>query len=111
MVLQRPDSDLERQPRLAEAAHAGEREQPGGAQQPAQVGDLALAPDEGRHLLRQVVRRRRERAQRREIRSQLLVQKLEDVLGTGKVAQAHRAQVAQGDGGGQPRRDEPGHRP
>ena len=53
-----PRGELQREPRLAAAAGAGEREQPGVAQQPSELRQLALAPDEARQLARQAARGR-----------------------------------------------------
>ena len=50
----RVGSDLERQPRLAAAAGAGERHQPGAPQQARDVRALALAADERGQLAREV---------------------------------------------------------
>lgn len=48
--------DPRRQPRLAQAARTGQREQPGAGEQPPRFGHLPLAPDETCHLRRQVPR-------------------------------------------------------
>ncbi len=87
--------DLQRQPRLAEAAHAEQREQARAFEESLRVGELGFAPDERRSLLRQVVGRRLERAQRGKVLPELRVQELIDVLARREVAQPHRAQVAQ----------------
>ena len=60
--------------------------------------DVVLAPDERRRLLREVVGRRLERAQRREVEPELRVDDLIDVFGRREVLQAHAAQVAHRDG-------------
>ena len=67
--------DLQRQPRLAEAAHAQQRQQARFPSSALASRQLPLAPDERRELLRQVVRRRLERAQRREILPELRMQR------------------------------------
>ena len=65
------------------------------AEQRLDLGELALAADERGHLLRQVVGRRLQRAQRREFLPQLRMQDLIDALGAREVAQPHGAQIAQ----------------
>ncbi len=57
--------DLQRQARLADAAGAHQRQQWRAGQQRRDFGLLTLAADERRQLLRQVVGRRLQRAQRR----------------------------------------------
>ncbi len=109
-IVHQPPSDLQRQPRLADAADTGERHQPVLREQLRNVLDLALAADERRQGLGQVVRRCGERAQRREIGAEVRVLNLEDTLGTCEVAQAHFAQVAQRDPRGEPLLHERGHR-
>ena len=89
--------DLQRQPRLAETAHPEQREQRRFLEQLSHLGLTALAADERRHLLRQVVRRRLERAEGREVLAQLGMHRLVDVLRAREVAQPHTAQVAQRD--------------
>jgi hypothetical protein len=64
--------DLERQPRLAAAPGAGERHEPGAAQQARDLRALALTADERGQLAREVAAARRRRARRR--RQQLLVE-------------------------------------
>ena len=49
--------DLQRQPRLAQAADSGQREQSGSSQESLGILDFALAADKRRELLRQVIRR------------------------------------------------------
>ena len=51
-------ADPYRQPRLADAAEAGEGDDAGLGQQPRDLRDVALAPDEAAHLGRQPPRRR-----------------------------------------------------
>ena len=58
---------LQRQARLAEASAAQQRQEPRLAEQPGDFGEFALARDERRQLLRQVVRRLRERPQGRKL--------------------------------------------
>ena len=56
---------LQRQPRLAAAARADQRQHPRGAEQPSDLLELPFPPDEAGQLLRQVVGQRIERPQRR----------------------------------------------
>ena len=93
--------DLQREAGLAETAHAEEREQARALEQLLRLGDFALAPDERRELLRQVVRRRFERAQRREILPQVGMQDLVDVLGRRQVLEPDAAEIAKRDRRGQ----------
>ena len=96
-VLHQVGGDLQRQPRLAETAHPQQRQQPRLPEQVLGVAELALAPDERRDLLRKIVRRRLERAQRRKILLDFRMHELIDMLGRGKVAQPDAAQIAQRD--------------
>ena len=72
------------------------------SEQRLRLRELALAADERRELLRQVVGRRLERAQRRKILPQLRMQHLVHVLGCRQIPQPDRAEIAQGDLGRQP---------
>ncbi len=94
-LVEHVSSDLQRQPRLAEAAHSEQREQPRAPEQLADFGLAAFAANERRHLLRQVVGRRFERAQCGEFLAKLGMHRLVDVLRTREVAQPHAAEVAQ----------------
>ena len=67
VIVQHVGGRLQGQPRLAQAARAKQRHQPPFLQRAPDFGQLALTTDERGHLLRQVVRRRGERTQRREI--------------------------------------------
>ena len=87
--------DLQRQARLAVTAEAEQRQQPRFAQQALRVGELALAADERRDLLRKIVGRRFERTQRGERVAQLRVDELVERFRGAEVAQADRTQVAQ----------------
>ncbi len=89
--------DLQREPRLAAAAGAGQREQPGLAQQRLHFRDFLFAADEARQLLRQVVGRRVQRAQRRERALQFAGHELPEVLGARQIAQADAPQVQELD--------------
>ena len=60
IFLQHISADLQRQTRLAEAAHAQQGQQAGTLEQFLDVGKLALAPDEGGDLLRKIIRCRLE---------------------------------------------------
>jgi hypothetical protein len=64
--------------------------------------ELALAADERRDLVRQIVRRRLHRAERGEIAPQLRMNKLIDLLGMCQITQAHVAEIAERDTGRQP---------
>ncbi len=103
-------ADLQRQSRLADAAGAGQRQQPRRREESADLGELALAPDERGDLERQVVRRGLQRAQRREVPAQLRMHELVDALRIGEAAQAHGADVAQRDAVRQAVADELGRR-
>ena len=86
IFLQHVSPDLQGQPCLAEAAHSKQGQQPCAFEQALGIGELAPPPDERRNLLWQVIRRRFERAQRREITAQLRVDELVDVLARRQVA-------------------------
>ena len=101
MLVHRFGRDLQRQPRLAEPARTDEGQQSAAAKQPDDGAHLRFAADERCDLLRQVVRRRLERAQRREIAAQIGMQQLEHALRCGKIAQADRAEIAQRSAGRQ----------
>ena len=94
-------ADLHREARLAEAAHAEQRQQPRLTEPLLGLRHFALAADERRGLLRQVVRRRLERAQRRKLLPEVRMQDLVDVLGRGQVLQPDAAEIAQRDPRGQ----------
>ena len=87
--------DLQRQPRLAETAHAEQRQQAVALEELSGLLELALASDERGELLRQVVGRGFERAQRREVRPQVGMQDLVDVLRGRQVLQPDAAEIAQ----------------
>jgi len=80
IFLQHVGSDLQGQTCLAEAAHSKQGQQTRAFEQAFGIGELAFPPDEWRDLLRQIVRRRFERAQRREITAKLWMDELIDVL-------------------------------
>ena len=84
---------LQREPSLANSADAHQRQEPASHQQVLDFGELALASDERRKLLRQVVGRCFERAQRRKFLSQLRMHKLVDMLGRRQVLEPHEAQI------------------
>ena len=96
IFLQHVGSDLQGQTCLAEAAHSKQGQQPRALEQALGIGKLALAPDERGNLLRQIVRRRFERTQRREILAEAGVYELVDMLARRQVAQPHAAKIAQG---------------
>ena len=91
-----------RQARFADAARAQKRDQPVLRQQAVQLGQHLLAVDEAVQRLGQVVGRGRQRAQRREVRSQRRRQHLPHPLRQGQITQPHGAQVAQRHAGRQP---------
>ena len=68
--VQQPGRGLQAEPGLARAARAGQRDQPGAAEQAAHLGELGVPADEARHLRREVVPQLRvvQRPQRRERR-------------------------------------------
>ncbi len=109
--VERVGCDLQRQPRLAEAAHAQQREEPRLAEQRGGLGKLPLASDERRELFGQVVGRRFERAQCGEILPELRMDELADLLGRRQVLQPHAAELAQRDPAGQAFANEIGERP
>ena len=86
---------LQREPRLAGAAHADQRHQATGRQEPRDVRQLPLAPNERGDLEREVRGMRRGGAQRRELAPQSRRDELVDVLGPVQVAQPMLAQVDQ----------------
>jgi len=102
VVVERVRRHLQRQAGLAEAAASQQRQQAHVAEQRPHFRKLALAGDKWRQLSRQVVGRRLERAQRRELRAQTRMDDLMNALRFGKVAQAYRPQVAQRHPLGQP---------
>ncbi len=90
-------ADLEGQPRLADAAHAGQRDQPVG---PHQLGDLAdqrLAPDERTELAWQVAGEVVDTAQDGELRRDPFGHHLEYSNPAAQPTQQVLAQRAQGD--------------
>ncbi len=109
-IIERVGCDLERQAGLAEAAGADDGDEPCSAQQFPDLAQLTLAADERRDLLRQVVRYRFERAQRRKMRAQRRMNHLVDPLRAREVAQACGTKVAQRYAGRQSRFDQIGDR-
>jgi hypothetical protein len=101
-VIHRLGCALQRQAGLAEAAGAHQRHEAPLGERTPKLGERALATDERGHLLRQVVRRRGERAQGGKLVSQRRMHDLEYALGTRQIAQADGAQVLQRDGGRKP---------
>ena len=89
--------DLQRQPRLAQPADPGQREQSGSSQESLGILDFALAADKRRELLRQVVRRRFQRAQRRERLPKARMQQLVDSFRARESLEAHLTKVAERD--------------
>ncbi|MDZ7653119.1 MAG: hypothetical protein U5L03_11480 [Burkholderiaceae bacterium] len=65
------------------------------AQQRPDLGQFSLAADEGVELLCEVVRRARQRTQRRELAAQARMDQLEQPVGLGQVTQPDDAEVAQ----------------
>ena len=95
-------ADLQREARLAEPAHAEERQQSRAGEQLLHLGPLALAADERRELLRQVVGRRLQLAQRREVLVKLRVYDLEHGFRRRKALQAYAPEILQRYVGRQP---------
>ena len=88
--------DLDREPGLADAADAGERDEARRRRAPSPTRmQLVVATDERRQLHRQVARERVERSQGRESRRPARRRDLEDPLGPREVAQAVLAEVEQ----------------
>ena len=86
--------DLQRETGLADAAHPGQRHQRRPTDQLRQRRDLGLAPDERRHLTRQVVARERvQRAERRELPPQIGMGYLKQALRPPQVTQPVLSQV------------------
>ena len=102
--------ELERQPRLADAPGAEQRQQARPLERLPRFVELVLAPDERRRLNRQVVGRAFQRAQRREVAPQRWMEDLVEPFGTRQVAQADEAEVAQRDVLGQPSAHQVDHR-
>ncbi len=94
--------DLQRQPRLADPADSTECQEPRFLEGCLDFLLLALAANERRDLLRQVIRNRLQRSQCREIRTQLRMLDLIDVLGARQIAQANATEIAQRHAVGQP---------
>ncbi len=87
--------NLQRQPRLADAADAEQREDRDPGEELFHLGLPALAADERGRLPWQVVGRRFERAQRRKVLPQLRMKHLINVLGAREIAQSHASEVAE----------------
>jgi hypothetical protein len=95
MLVEDFGGELQREPRLADAAGTQQGDQPRGFQKLPDMREVVLAADERRQLLRQIVRRRVERAQRRKILQQIRVQQLIHALRDVEAPQAHHTQLAQ----------------
>jgi hypothetical protein len=89
--------ELEREPCLARAARAGQRDEPGAAQQRQRLGELPFPAHEGRQLGGQVVRMGVERTKRRELGSKPVHDELGEPLRRAEVLEAMLAKVAQPD--------------
>ena len=88
--------DLDRQPRLACAACAGQGHEPVVGQGAADLGDLCCAADEARQLRREIMRGNGIRCpQRWEVVAQIGMAQLRYPDGTGEVAQPVAAQIGQ----------------
>jgi hypothetical protein len=72
--------------------------------------ELALAPDEGRQLRREIVRRAVQRAQRGKVAAQARMRHLVDALRRRQAAQLYRSQIPQRDAGRQAIANERGDR-
>ena len=83
---------------LARPARAGERDQAGGGDQAAHLGELTVAADEARHLRREVVEQLRvvERPEGRESQGETVGLELENPLGQAEVLEPVQAKVPQG---------------
>src|SRR5450631_635552 len=110
IVIQDFGCNLQRQSRFAKTTDAKQRQQPCIGEQLLDLGEFVLAADESGHLLWQIIRRRFERTQRREILTKFRVQHLVDKLRTRQAAQPHCAEVAQRHAFGQPLADERDYR-
>ena len=93
---------LQREPSLADAPCAHEREQPRSRQRLRHLVEFALAPYERGCLLRQVVRGELQRAQRGEVVAQRAMLQLVQALRACKVSQPNQAEVSHRDQIGQP---------
>ena len=89
MFLQHVGGGLQREPRLADATDTDQRHEPVRSEQRLDLGLLPFPADERCDLLRQVVRRGLQRAQRRKVSPQLWMHDLVDALGAREIAQAH----------------------
>src|SRR5439155_20465117 len=87
--------DLQRQPCLAKAAHAEQREKARTREQLLRLLALTPAANERRDLLRQIVGRCLELAQRGKILMQRRMEQLIDGFGCGETFEPHRAQAAE----------------
>ncbi len=96
-VVRCPGRQLERQPRLAGPARAGERQQPGRGEQAGRRLELGVAPDERRQLGRQVVRPGIERSEGREVGRQAGGDDLDDPHRRAQVLEPVVAEVPQRD--------------
>ena len=92
-VVQHLGAHLQRDPCLAQSADARHRHEAVPVEPSLDFGELAVAADERRELLRQIVRLRAERAQRGKVAPQRWVDELVDALGSRQIAQAHAAEV------------------
>ncbi len=93
-VVDHVGSHLQRQSRLADAAHADQRKQPCAAQRPPDFGELAFATDKRRDLLRKIVWRTLKRTQCGVIPAKLRMHDLVNALGVREIAKANGAQVS-----------------
>ena len=93
--------ELYRQSRLAAASDPGQRQESGLPEELRVLGEIVLAADEARQLLREAVGRRVERAQRRKGARQIGVKQLPHIFGGREVAQSHTTKVQNVGAGGE----------
>ncbi len=87
--------DLQRAPRLADTSGTEQRDDAVAVHDRLDLRDVAIAPDEARHLLRQVVVGNVQRPQRRKVRSEAECGHLKHVFRRGEVLEPVHAHVAQ----------------
>ena len=93
VLLDERAADLDREPRLADAADAGQRHEPVGADELDDLGEQTFPTDEARARHGQVAPVRLGGAQGRVPQRGAVDRRLEQALGTGKVGQAVNTEV------------------
>ena len=92
-LVEHAGGDLQAEPRFAGAARPGQRQQAGPIQELPGFAHLIIPPDKARQLRRQVVRRRLQRLERREIRREPLDRELKKAFRSSHVLEAMHPQI------------------